>query len=124
MGGDLGERALLGHPAVFDDEELVGQGGRFDGVVGDQEARSGVAAQLLAQEAAQLGSGRGVDGGERFVEEEQRRFGGQGPGQGHPLGLAAGELAGAGGGDVGESDALEPLHRPPPGFGPGDVTGP
>ena len=83
------EGPLLGDAAVFDDDQLVGQRGRFDGVVGHQQPRAGVATELAAQHPAQLGPGGGVDRGEGFVEEEHARLGGQRPGQGDPLGLAA-----------------------------------
>ncbi len=49
-------------------------------------------------ELDELGPGRrphlGVEVGQRLVHEEHRRPAHDGPGQGHPLALAAGELAG------------------------------
>ena len=78
----------------------------------------------MAQEAAQLRPGGAVDRGEALVQEQQGRFGGDVPGERHPLGLAAGEHAWAGGGELGEPDALQPLGCPPPCFGAGDMAGP
>ncbi len=44
--------------------------------------------QLGLQPVPQMG----VQGGERFIQQEQLGVGGQHPGQGHPLGLPAGQL--------------------------------
>ena len=52
VGGDLGEGASLRYTAIFNHEKFVGEGCGFDGVVGDDHARSGVAAEFFAQEAA------------------------------------------------------------------------
>src|SRR5581483_10711784 len=86
-------------------------------VVGDDEPGAGAAPEFTAQEVAEFGAGGGVDGGEGLVEQEDGRFGGQGPGQGDPLGLAARELGGPEAGDVGEADLLQPLHGLGPGLG-------
>jgi hypothetical protein len=50
----------------------------------------------------------GVEGGERFVEQEHGGIGGQGSGQGDPLGLPTGQLGGTAVGEFGESDAFQP----------------
>ena len=66
---------------------------------------------MTAQVAADVTAGAGVEGGERLVEEQQSRLGGQGAGQGDALGLAAGQGAGSVVGVVGEPDALRARWR-------------
>ncbi len=102
----------------FEDDDAVGEGVGVDGVVGDEEADAVERGEVAAQVAADVAAGAGVEGGERFVEQQQAGLGGQGPGQGDALGLAAGQGAGPVVGVVGEPDALEPgrwrwLGRPP-----------
>ena len=46
------------------------------------------------------GRDRDVEGGQRLVEQQQPRVGGERPGHGDPLGLAAGELAGPASGEA------------------------
>ena len=62
--------------------------------------------------------GTDVEGGHGLVEQEKPRFGGQGPGHGHPLGLPTGELAGSRSRPVGQVHPTEPLAGPPVGIGP------
>ena len=82
---------------LVEHHQPVGEGEGVDGVVGDdhggsRRSRPGAALEV----ATDLGPGGGVEGGEGLVEQEDLGLGGQGPGQGHPLGLAAGELAAGG----------------------------
>ena len=62
-------------------------------------------ADLVAERDADLG----VERGERLVEEEELRPGGEGAGEGDALLLAAGELEGVAGAEVGEADDAEHL---------------
>ena len=48
----------------------------------------------LAEEIEDLGLDRDVEGGDRFVGEDEFRFGGEGAGDGDALALAAGEFVG------------------------------
>ena len=59
----------------------------------------------------------GVQGGSGLVAEKDFRLGGQGPGDGHPLLLAAGELGGVGFQLVVQAHQLQELHAPLFGFG-------
>ena len=72
--------------------EPLGQGDGLHRVVGHQEADAVVAVELAAQLPAGLEAGAGVEGGQGLVEQQQPGLGGQRPGQGDPLGLAAGQL--------------------------------
>ena len=90
----------------FEDDDAVGEGVGVDGVVGDEQADAVERGEVAAQVAADVAAGAGVEGGERFVEQQEAGLGGQGAGQGDPLGLAAGQGAGPVVGVVGEPDAL------------------
>ena len=107
-GGDLGERAGLHDPAGFEDHHPVGEGVGVDGVVGDEEADAVERGEVAAQVAAHVAAGAGVEGGQRLVEQQQPRLGGQRPGQRDPLRLPARQGSGSVAGVVGEPDALEP----------------
>ena len=73
----------------------------------------------LAEQRAQLGSPRGVHRGQRLVHDEDSGLGGQGPGDGHPLALAARQRRRAPLPERGvHPDAFEHLTGPPPGRGP------
>jgi hypothetical protein len=76
--------------------------------VGDDEAHAAVLLQQRPQQRARLGPPLHVEGGERLVEQQQARLGGQRPRQRRALRLPAGELLRAPPGDVGEPQALQP----------------
>ena len=86
-----------------------------DGIVGDEKADAVEGGQVAAEVAADLAAGADVEGGEGLVEEEKSGFGGQGAGEGDPLGLAARKLAGPVTGVVGQADPLQPRRRRGPG---------
>jgi hypothetical protein len=67
--------------------------------------------QVPVQVRPGVEAGTGVERGERLVEQQQGRFGGERPGQRHPLGLPAGELARLAVGQVGQSDPGQPRDR-------------
>ena len=94
MGGDLGERAGLDDAPCLEDGDAVGEGVGVDGVVGDEQPDAVERGEVPAQVAADLAAGAGVEGGEGLVEQQQAGLGGEGPGQGDALGLAAGERRG------------------------------
>ena len=108
---------------MFEDDDAVGEGVGVDGVVGDEEADAVEGGEVAAQVAADVAAGAGVEGGERFVEEQQARLGGEGAGQGDALGLAAGQGAGPVVGVVGEPDTLEPGGGAGSGVRLGDAAG-
>ncbi len=78
---DLLRRAGLGDPARLQDDEPLGQRDGLHRVVRDQEADAVVAVELAAQLPAGLEPGAGIEGGERLVEQQEARLGGQRPGQ-------------------------------------------
>ena len=61
-----------------------------------------------------LGRHRGIEGAGRLVEEHHPRPHRQGPGDRHPLLLAAGERGGPGRGEGRQADAVEQRRRPGP----------
>ena len=71
----------------------------------------------LAQDAAGLGPCRHVHGRQGLVEQEQRRFGGEGAGQGDALRFAGREGDGRAVGGRGDAESFEP------GFGPSSGVG-
>ena len=97
--------------SALEDDDAVGEGVGVDGVVGDEEADAVEGGEVAAQVAADVAAGAGVEGGERFVEEQQARLGRQRAGQGDALGLAAGEGARPVVGVVGEPDPLRARRR-------------
>ena len=120
-GGDVGAAGLaedlaggagLGHPAVLDEDEAVGEGQGVEGVVGHEHGHAVVGGQPRGEVAAGPGPGLRVQGRQRLVEEQERRVGRQGTGQRHPGGLAGGELPRPGLGLGAESDPLELGERP------------
>src|SRR5262249_37760175 len=80
--GGLGGGAVLDGPAVFDDDEPVGQHHGVERVVGDQDGDGFEVGQVTAELRADVQAGAGVEGGQRLVEEQQARVGGQRAGEG------------------------------------------
>ena len=74
----------------------------------------------LPQPGTQLQPELGVDGGEGLVQQQQLGIGSQGPGESHPLTLAAGQLVGEAAAQTGKADQLQQLLHPglDLGFGP------
>lgn len=87
---------------------MVGEDHGVQRVVRDQYGDGLEVGQVAAELRADVEAGAGVEGRERFVEEQQPGAGGQGAGEGDALGLAAGEPARFGGGVPGETQALQP----------------
>jgi len=85
----------------------------------------GAASENGAQGGAQRWGDVDVEGGERFVEQEEGRIGGQRTGDGDALRLPARELVGATAGVVGEVDPAQPLagHRVRPVAGDAAAAG-
>ena len=76
----------------------------------------------LAQSRRQLGDegfpGRGIEGGERLVQQEQLRLDGEGPRQARPLRLAPVEGARVPRGEVPDAEPRQPLPGPSLGLSP------
>ena len=123
LGGDVAERAGLHDRTAFEDDDAVGEGVGVDGVVGDEEADAVERGEVAAEVAADVAAGAGVEGGERFVEQEQARLGGQRAGEGDALRLAARQGAGAVMCVVGEPDPIEPGRGSGSGLRFGDAAG-
>ena len=105
----------------------VGDRERLVLVVGDDERGGPGAVEGLAHLRAHRLAQRGVERGERLVEEDERRVGGEGPGERDALLLAAGQLVGAAVLEPAQPDEVEHLPDPRratalrPGQAEGDV---
>ena len=115
LAGDQRRGALLDDAAAFEDDDLVGQHERLDRVVGDQQARPGEVGQVPLELGLHVQAGAGVEGRKRLVQEQQCRLPGQRAGQGHPLCLPAGQLAGLAVSEVGQPEPVEPVAGGRPG---------
>ena len=89
LGGDIGEGAGLHDGTMLEDDDAVGEGVGVDGIVGDEEADTVEGGEVAAEVAADVAASTGIEGGEGFIEQEQAWLGGQRPGQGDTLRLAA-----------------------------------
>ena len=72
-------------------------------------------ARGVRRQGEHVGGGRGVEVAGGFVGQDQRRLGDQRPGDGDPLLLAAGQLAGPVLDPVGEADPVQGAPAPAPG---------
>ena len=79
----------LGDASVLHHAHDVGHRERFVLVVGDEQGRRARLVEDVAQLHRQALAQVRIEVGERFVEQQQRRIGGDGPRQRHPLLLPA-----------------------------------
>ena len=70
VGEHVERAALLDHLAVVQDDHPVGERDGVEHVVGDQDGRGAGAADLVADQLAQLGGGAHVELRERLVEQQ------------------------------------------------------
>ena len=113
----------LDDPAVPHDRDAVGHGHRLALVVGHEERGRPGGPERVHDSVAGLGPQGGVQGRERFVQQEQGRAGGQRPRERDPLLLPARELMGSAVPDRAiEPDELEQLIDPVllPALSPGE----
>ena len=89
----LGAGALV-QPAGLEHGHAVADGQGFLGVVGHDHAAGAATGQHTGQLGPQPQAHLHVEVGEGFIQQHQGAAGGQGPGQGQALPLAAGELVG------------------------------
>src|SRR5204862_974886 len=112
---ELGRACELSQAAFDEDPDTRRERRGVLEVVGDDERRPvGLAKQSL-QLAPDLATRVRVEGGERLVEQQDGGVGRQSTCEGHPLALAARELARLRVREGGEAEALEqPVLAPPP----------
>ena len=67
--GDLGRCAGLGDASVVEDDDVVGEDGGVDGIVGDQETNTGKSGEVAAKVASDLVAGVGVEIGRASCRE-------------------------------------------------------
>ena len=89
---ELHRRADLLDLAGVEHDDLVGQRHRLDLVVGDVDHRRLQRAVQLGDLQPRVDAQRGVEVGQRLVEQEQFRLAHQRPADGDALALAAGQL--------------------------------
>ena len=120
MGEDLGYFALLHHLALVQDGQMPADLLHHAHLVGNDDHRQ---TQLLMDAADQLQNGAGgvgIQGAGGLVAEQDLGVCGQGPGDGDPLLLPAGELGRVGRSLVRQPHQLQQLHGAPIGLGPGN----
>ena len=107
----VGERALLGDRAVFEDDDTVGQCVGVDRVVRDEQPHAVERLEVPPEVAAHVASRAGVEGGERLVEQQHAGVAGEGACECDALLLPARERRWSGRGRAVEADALQPVRR-------------
>src|SRR5690606_33650232 len=109
----------LGDAALPDDGDEVRGGEGLLLVVGDQQGRGPGGPQRGPYVGADSGAQGAVEGVEGFVEQDEGGAGGEGPGQGDALLLAAGQFVRHAGAVAGQSDEVEHLLRAAAALGAG-----
>ena len=116
--------APAGPPTVQHQDDRVGDVDRLGLVMGDEDRGDRVVVVQLAHQPTHLHPELDVKLGERLVEQQHLRLQDQRPGQGHPLLLAAGQLAHPTPGECGQLDPLQHLGHPVADQGTGDPSHP
>ncbi len=75
----------LGHRTFFDHMDAVGEEKGLGWLMRYQELRALERLEVIVQQMAQLGACGHIEGCQRLVEQQDRRFGDQSPGERHPL---------------------------------------
>ena len=83
---------VLRDPSALEDDDAVGEHRGVDGVVRDDEPRTGCVGEVAPELAADLQARAGVERGERLVEQQETRFADERTRERDPLGLATGQL--------------------------------
>jgi hypothetical protein len=92
---------------LAEQDDAVGQLQGLVDVVGDEQHRGGGRGVHVEQQVLHLEPGEGIQGAERFVEQEHTGVPGQGTGQGGALGHATGDGGGPVPGERGEAHEVE-----------------
>ena len=106
-GQHLGCGSALSHPAVLQDDDVLGQGGDVQDVMGDQQDRQPLLRGPARHQAPHLPACGDVQGRHRLVEDQQARARRQGPGERHASRLPARELGAPTSGEVLNSGRLQ-----------------
>ena len=110
MPDDLLGRAGLDDAAVVEDDHALTEQHGVEHVMGDENGCA--VGQHPAQDPPQQRRRCHVEGGERLVEQQQPRLGGQGPGDGDALRLATGQLVRLATGQLGSVHLAPASVRP------------
>ncbi len=84
---------------------------RFPQVVRHVDERDVARSLKLDQQVTERLASRGVERGERFVEQQSRRIRGKRPGKGHALSLSSRKLAGRAMGELASTHTFQPFVR-------------
>ena len=103
--------ALLGDPALVEDQHPGGEREGVQGVVGDQQRDAVVRREVPGQLEPQRRGDPDVEAGEGLVEQQQRGLGGQRARDRDPLRLPARQLAGAAAGEAAHAEPVQPGPR-------------
>ena len=101
-GGKIGDDL-----AGFEEDDALGQVEGFVEIVGDQQDGFADAGEQVAQHGLHLGAGEGIERAEGLVHQQDAGIGGEGAGEADALALAAGELPGIAGAELGEVEPGE-----------------
>ncbi len=104
---DFAGRAEGGEAAVAEEQDFSGSGKRVGGVVRGHDGLHFTFAQPTLQADKQGIAGDAVERRKRLIEKKQSRSGREGSSQSDALRLAAGEIVGAAGGELGCADEVE-----------------
>jgi hypothetical protein len=122
--GDLDRCADLGDPTLVEHDHPVGEDSCVDRIVGDEESHTGERSEVTTEIPSDFVAGRGVERGERLVEQEKGGFGGERTGERDPLRLASGELRGRRPFPSRQADPLQPTIGMAPGIPAAAAVGP
>ena len=104
----------MGYCSTLQHHDLVGDRHRVDGIVCDEHGRSAVLAHRAKQVGAKLRSDGGIERRKGFVEQQQLRTDGEGPGERDALRLPSGELRRPHRREMCETEPVEQVEGCPP----------
>ena len=118
-GRDITRGSALHDPSLVEHQHPVGEGEGVDRVMGHQQAHPVVRREVTGELEAEAGRDPGVQTRERLVHEQEHGVDRERPGDRHPLGLAARQLARPAARRARRSRSARarsgPAHRPRPG---------
>ena len=110
MAQHVSRRTALDDPPAVEHHDPAAEQDGIEQIVGHDDGRP--VREHVSQHATQHRRRGDVESRERLVQQQQSRVRGDGPGHGHPLGLATGELRGSAFGElVGPDVAQPPMSR-------------
>ena len=124
MLGHLDRSPGLDVFSLLHDDQPVGNRGRFQRIVRDQQAHAAKRRQVCLEVATHGDTCRCVEGSERLVEQQHAGVGRESTRERDPLAFTARQLRRPGAGPVLEPDAFDPTHRTPSSLRAAGAPGP